>query len=405
MARANLLNPFSSPQHENRLSWAFLVALNYDPLLQNFFRELVESKLSLVDREHGNFWEPARVYTQTKGIDSSTSRLVSILLTDETIEDIRVEWSDREAVYDGVIEYPDGLTLIVENKLSHGNVWREQLCPSRSSYSGHIPDVFLHDLAICLEWSEILEGVLKYADSGVAPFSSRKICLDFLSFVEDIHPGLTPYRTFRLCGNIRQALDRRTSLLVDNLGSLVNLESRDGSYLFRPNKIAERVGIWAETVSTLDVMLWPAATVNQARCFYTEVDKTAFLSLDQWKVEPDLHFSYVQKILISTKTTWTTDRYFDYFADEQSYGQTNIETLVSLAKQWENEGLITSNDLRELQDQLNSTNRKTLNVIPGFSVSRVWNLDNVIDLEERGKLENHIIDALDTPLRSWGETL
>ena len=408
MIRANLFNPFMSrpPEHEDRLTWAFLVILKYDPLLQNFLRELVESKLPLQDRKHSNFWEPARVSTQTKWIDTTTSRLVSILLTDETIGDIRVEWSDREPKYDGVIEYPDGLTFIVENKLSHGNVWSEQLSPSRSSFSESIDDISLHGSAICLEWSEILEGVLKYADSGVGPFSSRKICLDFLSFVEDIHPNLTPYQTFRLCGNRPEALDRRTRLLVDELGKRVNLESRDGWYLFRPNKIADRVGVWTDTSSTLDVKLWPAATVNQARRFYEEVHKTAFLNLNEWRVEPDLHFSYVRKILINAKTTWAIDRYFDYFAGGQSsYGQMDEATLVPLAKQWENEGLITSDDLRKLQDQFNNTNRKTLNVIPGFSVSKVWNLDTVIDLEEQGELEKSIVEALVTLLDSWAETL
>ena len=206
MARANLLKPFSSLplQHENRLTWAFLVALRYDPLLQTFLRELVESRLPLEVREHGSFWEPARVSTQTEWIDSATSRLVSILLTDEAgqdVQDVPVEWSDREAVYDGVIEYPNGLTLIVENKPSHGNVWAEQLSPSRRSFSGDVDDVVLHGSAICLEWSEVLEGVLKYADSGIASFSNREIVVDLLSFVEEHHPDLTPYRTFRLCGD------------------------------------------------------------------------------------------------------------------------------------------------------------------------------------------------------------
>lgn len=213
----------------------------------------MESKLPPGDRQHGNCLETAHVYTQTKGISSSTSRLVSILLTDKTIEDIRIVWDDREAVYDGVIEYPDGLTLILENKPSHGNVWSKQLCPSRSSFSGNPSDVKLHPSAICLEWSEILEEVLKYADSDIAPFSSRKICLDFLSFVNDIHPGLTPYRTFKLCGKRLKALEKRTKLPVERLGEKVDLESRDGWYLFRPNKIAERVGIWTDTESTLDV--------------------------------------------------------------------------------------------------------------------------------------------------------
>lgn len=409
MAHTDLFNPFSSlsPEHENRLTWAFLVALKYAPLFQNFLRGLVEANLPLEAREHGNIWESARVSTQTKGIASSTSRLVSILLTDETIEHIPVEWSDREAVYDGVIKYPDGLTLIVENKLSHGNVWREQLCPSRSSFSSeHISDIFLHNSAICLKWSDILEEVLKYTDSGMDSFANREIFRDFLSFIEEFHADLTPYQTFRLCGNRQQALNRRTRLLVDKLGDLIKLESHDDWYLFRRDKIAERVGIWADTKFTLDVMLWPAATVRQAREFYNKVDKTAFLSLDEWKVKPDLHFSYIQTIPINATTDCSTEKYFDYFAEGQSpYGQMDEATLVPLAKQWENEGLITSDNLRELQDQFNSTNRKTLNVVPGFSVSRVWNLDTVIDLEEQKKLENHIIQALATPLNSWGETL
>ena len=226
MARANLLNPFGSlPQHEDRLTWAFLVVLRYDPHLQNFLRELVESRLSRKPRESSKPWEPARVSTQTKGIESSTNRLVSVLLTDESIQKIKVEWSDRQAVYDGVIEYPDGLTLIVENKPLHGHVWEEQLSPSRDSFSGDIGDVDLHDWAVCLEWSEVLEGVLKYADSEIAPFSSRDIVRDFLSFVEEVRPELTPYSTFKLCGERPEALRRRTSRLLDDLAKKVDLES------------------------------------------------------------------------------------------------------------------------------------------------------------------------------------
>ena len=127
-------------------------------------------------------------------------------------------------------------------------------------------------------------------------------------------------------------------------------------------------------------MLWPAATVRQAREFYNKVDKTAFLSLDEWKIKPALHFSYIQSIPIKATTACSTEKYFDYFADGLSpYGQMDEATLVPLAKQWENEGLITSDNLRKLNE--------------------------VIDLEDQGKLEDHIIEAIKTPLSSWGETL
>lgn len=43
--------------------------------------------------------------------------------------------------------------------------------------------------------------------------------------------------------------------------------------------------------------------------------------------------------------------------------------------------------------------------VPGFAVIRGWNLETVIELEERGELESRLIDALAVPLESWGESL
>ena len=188
--------------------------------------------------------------------------------------------------------------------------------------------------------------------------------------------------------------------------STAGLESRDDWYLFRPSKIAERVGVWAEPDTTLKVNLWPADTVRQARRFYEEVDRTAFLGLGGWEVGPNLHFSFMNTHLIWAETTWAIARYFGYFADGQlqMYGQMNEARLVPLAEQWEDEGLITREDRGKIEGQFNSTKRETLNVIPGFSVSRVWNLDTVIELEENGELEADIINTLATPLKSWGET-
>ena len=296
------------------------------------------------------------------------------------------------------------MTLIIENKLSHGDVWEEQLSPRRDSFLGDIDDDTLYDSAICLEWSEILEGVLKYADSDIAPFNSRKITRDFLSFVEEVHPALTPYRTFELCGERREALQRRTSRLVDDLAEKVgkeDVESRDG-YLFRPGKIAERVMIHIES-RKLKVGLAPADTVGQARCFYKAVDKAAFLSLKKWKVKPNLHFSFMGTHLVWAETALGIHEYFDHFSERSSYGQRSADrdTLSRLACQWEHEGLISSADRKKIEDEFINTKRETINIVPGFSVTREWDLSAVIKLEEQGKLEECIIDALAAPLATW----
>ena len=68
MDRVNLFNPFSSPEYENRLTWAFLVFLKYDLSLQNFLRELVESRLFPKYQEYSKTSsEPANISTQTCG--------------------------------------------------------------------------------------------------------------------------------------------------------------------------------------------------------------------------------------------------------------------------------------------------------------------------------------------------
>lgn len=76
------------------------------------------------------------------------------------------------------------------------------------------------------------------------------------------------------------------------------------------------------------------------------------------------------------------------------------------------EHLIRSADREKIEAEFNNTKRQSLNVVPGFLVSREWDLDTVIELEEREEeeleeegLKELIIDALAVPLATWGETL
>ena len=110
--------------------------------------------------------------------------------------------------------------------------------------------------------------------------------------------------------------------------------------------------------------------------------------------------------MIGAKTTCETRKYFDHFSDDRSlFGKKNRHDLLALAKQWEGEGLIQSEDRKKIEAKFNNTALKSLNVIPGFTVSRQWDLDTVIELETEGKLEEHIIEELSTILAIWKEDL
>ena len=142
--------------------------------------------------------------------------------------------------------------------------------------------------------------------------------------------------------------------------------------------------------------------------FLDTVDTEDFLSLqesDDWKVRPNLHFSFASKHLIWAETTWEPLEYFDYFADgyRSLYGKMDRNKLLCLVKEWEREHLISSADREKIKAEFKNTKRQSLNVVPGFLVSREWDLNTVIELEEREELEECIIDALDAPLATWGE--
>ena len=166
----------------------------------------------------------------------------------------------------------------------------------------------------------------------------------------------------------------------------MNLESRGEDHLFRPEMIAERVSVWAESnESKVLVGLWPADTVSQAQRFFDVVDRTTFLGLDGWDVSPNLHFSSMNTHLIWTKTNWPVDRYFDLFAGGQRYGKMDQAKLVPLANQWEEEGIITSDIRGNIEYQFTSTKRETLNVIPGFLVIRGWGTEKRDRLGRKGR--------------------
>ena len=421
--RVNIFNPFQRPsEHEDPLTWAFLVVLKYDPLLQNFLREMVLAKaeLPLENLNNDVSWEPAEVSTQTSRMQSLPCLLISVLLTDKALkEPMEVKWSNRKAIYDGVVEYQNGLTLIIENKLRHGKVWEEQLSPSKNSFpEDDIKDVTLHESAICLEWAEVLEGMLRYADSSVAPFGSCKIVHDFLSLVDEYHPKLTPYRTFALCRDRPEALKRRIALLVNKLkGDRDDLEREyDASnhwwYLFRKNKIAERVALFIQGPTSkpkLRMAMWPACTVRQARRFYeTTVDKKRFLNLpesNKWEIERDLHFAYIGTKLVWAETELENEAYFDLASDELAGRRKVDSALPPLLDSWVNKRLISSEDRTKIKAEFLETNRDHINVIPAFCVYREWDLGEVIKLEDSGELEKRILDSLEPVLATWGETL
>ena len=416
MDRISPFDPLApQPEREDPLIRAFLAALKYDSLLQVYLRSLVQMHLPAAFKPFGTPWEPAHVSMRSPRIETSPSYLISVVLTGEpTYEEIRVRWSDREPCYDGVVVYSDAWTLILTNKVRHGSAWKDRLSPCRSSVPDGTDDVRLYDWAVCLQWPEVLDGMLRCTRSAVPPLGNRELVDDLLSFVEATRPGLAPYRTFELCGDRHEALERRTCRLVGDIAALAGVE-HDGNHLRLAGRVARRIGLIPLTADgvpwRLGASLWPAGTAAQANALHDALQagnrRADFLFLDgydDWHVEPNLSFSFMGTKLAWARSPCGLPGYLRHFYSQaRPYGRRCRDEWATLIRDWEQDGVIPPHDGDRIREVLGD--RPFIDVNPEFWICRDWDRDTVIALEKEGRLAAHLRDAFATPLAAWGETL
>ncbi len=417
MDRLNLFNPFRSKpvHHEDHLTWVFLVALRYEPLLQGYLRSLVSRSLGTTLEGGAWMWGTAAVETQVSRLPPGSTHVVSVLLSDEPLRDVvPVSWSERQARYDAVIQYPDGMTVVIENKPSARDAWVGQLSLAAGSASEDDRPV-LHDQAVSLTWPELLEGLMEFVSSGAGSFAGRQMVEDLLDFVAAERQSLNPYRTFAICRGREVPLRKRLSGLIDELSSCTGLEvgvRRGTRFLSRPGTIAQEAQLelhdGTEGHFFVSQSLWPADTVTQARQFFASVNREDFFELGDrgWDVTPNLHFAFMGTHLVWARTELDVRAYFDLFASgkEQARGAP-VATVLADLDRWVDTGMVSEEDREEVGRHFLETRRDRVNVIPGFGVSRRWEVSELSAMENAGTLVSQLVQHFDDVLRTWGESM
>ena len=424
----DIFSPFQRPpeHHEDRLTWGLLVALRYIPEMQQLLREQIVAKLDASKLntdpppDLGMRWRPAAVRTQTGTLGDQPRLLVSVVISDATLASrVAVQPSPRRARYDGVVEYDDGLTFIIENKPRAGDIWVGQLSPSRDSMEEITEEAELYPEPISLEWADLLRDLLDFSGSEFADFTSRGLVEDFLAFVNGIHPTLTPYQTFELCGARRHALRRRISVLLDEIADGLGLEAamrpRGVRYIETSGTAVRQLHMTVHgegDVVELDLeqRIHPGDTVAQARALLKQIDVDRFLGLRDvgWTVQPNFHFSHIQKHLVWARTKLSVSDYLKYFLENRDQiGKIAFanQPLPQLMRTWLDAGLISEPDCVRLEEKFSQTNRSYLYVIPGFTLGYRWPLGKIIELENRGVLAPTMASKWSDALATWGEPL
>lgn len=397
MNRLNYFNPYNtkSEYHEDRLTRAFLIVLRYSPSVFQYFYETLKAS-SLFSQQlpllADCINENIQIETQKKNIQFETSKLLSVLITnDEFIPNIKIAPSERTAVYDGIISIGNELSIIIETKPNRGHVWEEQLCPSKDDLHD---DIYIIEEPLVIKWHTLISWMSAFIGSSRYHYSEKEIVRDFLHFVDSNFSYLNPFDSFHLCKGNHSLIYKRISSILKSIvkdENLVKYHHGWGYYIELPYRSIRKIGmIFFPDRNGFELSLFFADTQGQARALYPiDIDVKDFKER-RWDVVPNFHFAFMtsNKIWFGSKSI---ERYIDYW-------NTNSHTLSQLPNHDRVRAflkVLVDNDIvidqPENMDRIIYKSRMTkINVCPGIGFIYRISVTEAEELDRQGVLAEQL---------------
>jgi len=350
--------------------------------------------------------------TQIGSIPQPSGRLFSIVMTDEHLpEPSVISESQRAARYDGVLCYDPGWILVIENKPDSRNVWPEQLNPVLPSNHEIIIDKVLVDIP----WRSAIERLTRLLELNLISGIEGQVLADFLFFIDTHFPMLNPFTTIGVCKKNLYLLQKRCSGILEEIApGRVQYHRGFKDYIVLGPGPAKQAFLypWQEENQVfIGIDIYPGDTITQARDFYTRMDPTQFIELQnkRWNLSPNMHFSFAATNLVTVKDTGISPQ--DYLKFWRSHVEAIHQVeLGGAGRDAYFRDLLASNiigqdDLVELDKTFFSTKRSVLNPCPGFCVSLSWPLEEASQLDASGGFRSAVIERMNEALQTWGQGL
>jgi hypothetical protein len=403
--------------------------MRFVPLVQAAFLDLVRESQTAAKSENiipafSALESACSIQTQISSISQEEGTLISVLMTDEhwTQQNI-IEASDRGARYDGLICYPSSWILVIENKPWSDNVWEGQLLPNLAAGS----KVHIDQALAVVSWRTLIERLSSLLERKLIHGAECLIVEDFFEFVDNNFFYLNPYGSFSLCKGRKFLLQKRCVSILESIVApdSVRVKRRQGgdfSFIelaagaatdayFYPDRDYVDTGENGEW--SVAINIHPGDTIRQARKFFENVNKDEFFGLEEkdWIIKPNLHFAFMAKHLCWAKGTKVSIRdYFEYWCGEAEIGQyarrPDPEGFQAYFQQWLNDGMISTSDIVELEKHFTNTERQSINVCPGFSVSFIWSKTEAERIDnQQGRFKEIVSARISEALTTWGQRL
>jgi len=431
--RLNVFNAYKErdKREENDLTNAFLVVLRYVPMAQAIFTDLIRQcylKVAANDAVLPSLSENpvSDMQAQRGELLCDEGHLVSVLLTDAEWEQTRdIQGSRRTAVYDAQIRYEQGWLLIIENKPDHGAVWEEQLHPNVEGSTG----LEIETRAAVVKWQTIVERLISALDSGLIVGAEAKLVEDFLDSIDAYFPSLFVYKTFASCRGRLFLLQNRCRHILQEIAvqttRSVKWDRRHGIYYIDLSGAARRGAAQKAVLSAsprgngdwdVTLEMYPADTNAQADEFYNLLDIQKLLDLQsrKWKVEANVHFSYIRTGLVRVRCpALSLHDYLKGWKERKwkrgRYPLDEDRDLSGLVAYLQQSQLVSSDAVDELRGDLKGkfldTKRRHLDICPGVSVVYAWSGKEASDADTEGDFVGEVKRRIEEALAAWGQSL
>jgi hypothetical protein len=410
--------PYGSKEegNEDHLTRAFLVLLRFVPLAHVTFLDIIREFQDRSEADKiipplsGLITEDADFATQVQTQIDGTGRLISVIISDEHMDrKVEVKRSERKARYDGVITYRPNWIIVIENKLSSGNIWDEQLNPSIKP--GAEAEIVIDSKAISIKWRDIIEKMSSLLECELITGAEAKLMDDFFQHVDSKYPFLNPFTSFGICKDNEYLLKRRCHAIMEVI-KLGRVEYHRGwkSAIRLDSGSAREIALSPKMISNGEweviLEMYPGDTISQARELFDKISKEDFLNLQHvgWNLQPCLHFSYIGTGLHGASTCLSIKDYIEYWIthkEEIKQYQLDDCGFMRIFNKLLSDNMISKDDAAPLEKHFVQSKREFLNLCPGISVNFKWSMNDAIRLDKDGNFEKEVANRIKQACTTW----
>lgn len=416
MERLNYCNTYKQKNinNEDNLTRLFFVLMRFSSHAANLFYEYCFSEYinSLEDTYNSElpefknlFNKDVKIFCQKGNPVINSEFLLSVLITNEKLNYFP-KASKREegisAVYDGLIQCGNELTLIIENKPSSRDVRSEQLSPGRENLD---PATRIIENVVVLEWKEILKRLNRMAQNNSLPDFETMMINDFIDFIDEHFGILNPYDKYDLCRNNEMLLRKRSqnilaSIVKDDKKELVSEHKGWGASIdisCEFNEIRE-IGLIAHPKPNdrsweLELAVLFGQTGGQAKNLYLNKINLNYFDKTNWLIEAGFFISSVNSVFKVFYKSANLNNYVDYwYKNLNKIKSVPKDSVKSLIMELEQKGIIINgkDEQETMENKFFAKDYKLAYISPGINLKYIISDKDAIDMDSKNEIQGFL---------------